>query len=123
MNNNCFDKPPVPSPVYPDIKEIRLTPAEYKILKYIRKNGTITTKKGTALSTKFKQDNAAARLWFYGLTENKKDKQYSISARGNLWYEYNKQDQRSRNLHIALTSISITIAFASLIVSILSMLK
>lgn len=109
--------------IYPDLKDVRLTSAEYKTLKYIRRKHTVSLEKSKILTKKYKQDNACVRLWILGLITQNEDNSYSLIARGQLWLEYNKNDTNKERLHIALTTLSVIISFFAFIVSFVSLLK
>lgn len=117
MNNN------IPFPVeIPELTDIRLTKAEIKLLKRInkRKNlpGTVVKK----LAHKFKQDNAAVRLYVpnYLVEWDRKSDTVEIIGRGSLWLEYHRQDFIKDHLS---KIISLILSGLALVVSIISLIR
>ena len=69
------------------------------------------------LAQKFKQDNAAARLWLSNnLVEWRHDDDIvEIIARGNLWLEYHKEDTRYKRLPIILSVLALIISIVGVV--------
>lgn len=106
-----------PPPKHQDCKDIRLTKAETKLLKIIKKRGSITEDEAAELSHKFKQDNAYLRLDALYLIRKSKEfeDRYEPFGRTDVWLDFHKENIRYRRLPLILSICAIAVSIAGVV--------
>ncbi len=102
--------------IFPDLKDVRLTHSEYKLLRFIRKKQMVLLDEAQLKAKKFKQENACLRLFVFGLIQED-DETFTITQRGLLWYDYYKTDKNKERLKTLMNIVTILISLTALIVS------
>lgn len=102
--------------IFPDLKDVRLTHSEYKLLRFIRKKQTVFLDEAQIKAKKFKQENVCLRLLVFGLIQED-DETFTITQRGLLWYDYYKTDKNKERLKTLMNIVTILISLTALIVS------